>query len=106
MRLMTKALEEAFAKQGDTSEMDPKDTKIIAKFFNPTGRGKWYAVEYDPKNRTFFGFVSLFGDHNDELGSFSLGELEDFRGRGESRIERDSWLGDFTLYEIMNGARP
>ena len=34
-------------------------------------------MTYDPDQRLFFGYVSLFGDHNDELGYFSLDELTD-----------------------------
>lgn len=106
MKLVTKELEKAFAAQGDTSEMDPKDTKIIAKFFNPVGREKWYATEYDPEDAIFFGFVSLFGDHNDELGTFSLSELEELRLPMGMKIERDLYFGDHTLAEVMEGARP
>ena len=62
---------------------------IIAKFFNPTGAGTWYATEYDPDNRTFFGYVSIFGDWNDEWGYFSLDELENYKGRFGLGIERD-----------------
>ena len=79
MKLMTKALEKRFAQVG--SQEDVKDPLIIAKYFNPTGRGTWYATEYDPKTRIFFGYVSIFNDHNDEWGYFSLAELEAFRGK-------------------------
>lgn len=106
MKLLTQEILNKFKKQGDTSTKDPKDVKVIAKFFNPTGIGTWYATEYDPDERMFFGFVSLFNDHNDELGSFSLDELESFRGRFGLGIERDKYFGDHTLDEILKGARP
>ena len=64
MKLMTKALERRFKEVGSQDEV--KDPIIIARFFNPTGVGTWYASEYDPENRTFFGYVSIFGDWNDE----------------------------------------
>jgi hypothetical protein len=106
MKLLTKALQKAFEKQGRCEEKDPKDVKIIAKFFNPSGRATWYATEYDPINREFYGFVSLFGDYNDEMGYFSLGELEDFRGKYGVMVERDLYFREHTLDEVLNGARP
>lgn len=87
MKLMTKALEKRFAKVGRQEKID--DPIVIAKFFNPTGPGYWFATEYDPKDKIFFGYVSIFGDYCDEWGSFSLKELEDFKGRFGLGIERD-----------------
>ena len=87
MRLMTKELEKRFLEVG--SQENVKDPVIVAKFFNPAGAGTWYATEYDPKTQTFFGYVSIFGDWNDEWGYFSLQELETFKGRLGLGIERD-----------------
>ena len=87
MQLMTKEIEERFRKVG--SQEGNKDPLVIAKFFNPCGAGTWYATEYDPADRIFFGYVSLFGDHCDEWGSFSLAELEDYKGPLGIGIERD-----------------
>ena len=84
---MTKALEKRFTKVGRQENI--KDPIIIAKFFNPTGGGTWFASEYNPKDKIFFGYVSIFGDHCDEWGYFSLKELEDFKGRFGLGIERD-----------------
>jgi hypothetical protein len=87
MRLMTKELEKRFLKVG--SQENIKDPVIIAKFFNPAGAGTWYATEYDPKEKMFFGYVSIFGDWNDEWGYFSLFELESYKGPFGLGIERD-----------------
>ena len=87
MKLMTKELEERFEMVG--SQEDIKDPLVIAKYFNPTGAGTWYATEYNPKERLFFGYVSIFGDWNDEWGYFSLDELEGFKGQLGLGIERD-----------------
>ncbi len=106
MELLTKVLLEKFKKQGNTNNMKPENTKIVVKFFGGA-QARWYAVEYNPETRIFFGFVSLFNDYNDELGYFSLDELENIKfpplGLG---IERDMYFGDHTLKEIMDGARP
>lgn len=87
MSLMTAKLEKHFAQVG--SQESIKDPVIVAKFFNPAGSGTWYATEYDPKDKMFFGYVSIFGDWNDEWGYFSLRELESFVGPFGIGIERD-----------------
>ena len=87
MRLMTKELEKRFAQVG--SQESIKDPVIVAKFFNPAGSGTWYATEYDPVDKMFFGYVSIFGDWNDEWGYFSLKELESYVGPWGLGIERD-----------------
>jgi len=99
MKLLTQELLRRFAKIGRQEEV--KDPLVIAKFFNPTGAGTWYATEYDPESRCFFGYVSLFGDHNDEWGSFSLDELEGFQGRFGLGIERDRFFRERRISEIQ-----
>jgi hypothetical protein len=100
MKLMTKTLERRFAQVGSQEEI--KDPVIVAKFFNPTGAGNWYATEYDPETRIFFGYVSIFGDWNDEWGSFSLDELEEFRGRFGLGIERDLHFPEQRASQVIN----
>lgn len=92
MKLMTKELERRFAQVGSQEHVE--DPLIIAKFFNPAGAGTWYATEYDPETRIFFGYVSIFGDWNDEWGDFSLDELESYRGPFGLGIERDLYFGE------------
>ena len=78
MKLLTKELENRFAEMG---EQDIEDPLVIAKFFNPTGAGTWLATEYNPVDKIFFGYVSIFGEEGmDEWGNFSLEELENFKG--------------------------
>ena len=99
MKLMTKQLEKRFQEVG--SQANVKDPIIIAKFFNPAGPGTWYATEYDSKRRIFFGYVSIFGDHNDEWGSFSLDELRDFKGPFGIGIERDRFFSENRSSEVI-----
>ena len=106
MKLLTEEILKKFEEQGYCGDKEPEDVKIIAKFFNPVGQGTWYATEYNPDERTFFGFVSLFGEPYDELGYFSLDELENFKGSLGLGIERDLHFGEHTLDEILNGGRP
>ena len=55
------------------------DAVVIVKFFTPWSSWTWYATEYDPVERTFFGLVDGF---EKELGYFSLDELADVTGPG------------------------
>jgi len=98
MKLMTKELEQIFPSIYSNEEKDPKDVLIIAKFFCPWSNWTWYATEYDPETGRFFGFVR--GDF-DELGYFSLQELESVRGPWGLGIERDLFFGVHTLAEAM-----
>ena len=77
MKLLTKEIINRFKKIG--SQENEKNPIVVAKFFNPSGAGTWWATEYDPVDKIFFGYVSIFGDHCDEWGSFSLEELENFK---------------------------
>ncbi len=99
MKLLTKELEKAFRKVG--SQEDVADPVVVAKFFNPTGGQTWLAMEYNPERKVFFGYVSLFNDHCNELGDFSLEELESVRmppfGLG---IERDMHFTPAPLSEV------
>jgi hypothetical protein len=99
MKLLTKALLRRFAQVG--SQEHRKDPIVIAKFFNPTGGGTWYATEYDPKSRIFFGYVSIFGDWNDEWGYFSLDELKSYKGRFGLGIERDLYFGEKPASQVI-----
>ena len=98
MQLLSMELEDRFQEIGN--QEDEKDPLVIAKFFNPTGIGTWFATEYDPIAKVFFGFVSLFGDYNDEWGCFSLEELESFIGRFGLGIERDLYFEEQRASEV------
>ena len=98
MKLLTKGIEKEFVKVGKQEGL--KDPIVVAKFFNPTGAGTWYATEYEPEEKIFFGYVSIFGDHNDEWGYFSLAELESFKGKFGLGIERDLHCGTRPISEF------
>lgn len=100
MKLLTKELEERFKQVG--SQEGENDPIIVAKFFNPTGAGTWYATEYFPEEQLFFGYVSLFGvgAPENEWGYFSLAELSEFQGKFGLGIERDLHFGEKKFSEI------
>jgi len=102
MQLLTKEILNRFKVVG--SQENDSNPIVVVKFFNPTGAGTWYATEYDAENEIFYGYVSLFGDHNDEWGDFSLAELKSIKGFGGLGIERDRHFGEKRINEILNKA--
>ena len=98
MKLMTEELEQKFPMLYATENMKPEEVKVIAKFFDPCGSWTWYATEYDPVRRIFFGLVRGF---EVELGNFGLDELEEVKGPLGLGIERDLYFGEHTLAEVM-----
>ena len=103
MKLLTKELVKRFEKVG--RQEDAADPIIVAKFFNPTGAGTWYATEYEPESKMFFGYVSIFGDWNDEWGYFSLAELEGYTSKFGLGIERDLYFGEKKISEVAPSAK-
>jgi len=98
MKLLTKELEGSFKKVG--SQEDNSDPVVIAKYFHPFSNAKWYATEYYPEDRIFYGYVSLFNDHCDEWGDFSLDELETVKVMGLG-IERDMCFISRPISEVL-----
>lgn len=98
MKLITKTVEKLLPKIGSTQ--NDQDPICKVKFFNPTGAGTWFAIEYDPDTKIAYGYVSIFGDWNDELGDFSIGELEEFKGQFGLGIERDIHFTPTPLSQI------
>lgn len=61
------------------------DPIAYVKFFMPSSNWTWYATEFDGDD-TFFGLVQ---GQEEELGYFSLRELQSVRGSMGLPIERD-----------------
>lgn len=100
MKLITKQLEERFAQVGRQAE--ESDPIIIAKFFNPNSAGTWYAISYEPEDNICFGYVT--GLAFDELGSFSIAELESLSLPPLGLpIERDIHFKECRLSDIKSG---
>lgn len=99
--LLTKELEKKlpplYANEGKG-----KDAQALVKFFSPMSNWTWYASEYDPESRTFFGLVDGF---EQEFGYFSLDEMEGVEGpAGMPSIERDLYWEPKTFNEILSDA--
>lgn len=82
-----------------TAEGD--DPIVQCKFFTPDGAATWLVLEFDGDD-TFYGWVTLgLGPDCDELGTFSLQELESLRGKLGLPVERDKFFKPCPLSEAM-----
>lgn len=77
-----------------------KDPVIQVKFFAPWTNWTWFAMEFDGED-LFFGLVQGF---EEELGYFSLSELESVRGPGGLTIERDLYFSPKPLSKVRSAA--
>jgi hypothetical protein len=99
MKMMTKEIEKRIPRLGEAEEMG-KDARVHVKFFSPWSGWTWYATEYDPSERRFFGYVK--GDFP-EYGYFSLDELSDVEMMpGVPAVERDKhWNWKTTIGQVV-----
>ncbi|MEH2297567.1 MAG: DUF2958 domain-containing protein [Nostoc sp.] len=67
------------------AQSECSDAIVYVKFFNPNSDWTWYVTEFDGED-LFFGLVQGF---EEELGYFSLSELQEYRGALGIGIERD-----------------
>ncbi len=101
MKLLTKEIKAQLPALYAT-EKTPEEQKVAqVKFFTPWTNWTWYGVEYDPKERRFFGLV--YG-HEKEWGYFMLDELEKISGPAGLKIERDLYFKPTKVVELPNGA--
>jgi hypothetical protein len=104
MKLMTKEIEKKALKYPfGSQESKELDAEIIVKYFDPTSNWTWYAIEYDPKNKIFMGYVSGF---ENEFGPFSLTELQSIKGRFGLGIERDRFFENKKVRDIPHDQLP
>ena len=73
MKLFTKEIDKKlFAQYPKGAEME--DQMVVAKIFNPYGKGTWYIMNSDPEDPNYlWGIVDLFAV---EMGSISRDDLE------------------------------
>ena len=84
MKLLTEKIKDTFKRIG--SQEDDENPLVVVKFFTPWTHWTWFATEYNPETKCFFGMV--YGDEN-EWGYFSLDELQGVKGLWGLKIERD-----------------
>ncbi len=96
---MTKAIEKAAQKQYPLgANMDKQ--KIVAKFFDPCGSWTWYLMNQDPNDPNYlWGIVKGF---DIEMGSFSLSDLTQYKGKFGIGIERDKYFKPTLANNVWN----
>ena len=101
MQLLTKEIEAKMPKLYANEKKKAENIPVIVKFFNPCGSWTWYATEgsREGDDYIFFGYVRGF---ENELGNFSLNELQSVKGPLGLGIERDlHWNSKITLAQVM-----
>jgi hypothetical protein len=94
MNLLTEELKKQLPPLYST-EHNP-DPSAVCKFFTPDSGWTWYPLEFDGED-TFFGFVQGM---EEELGYFSLKELESVKGPFGLAVERDLYFTPTPLSQI------
>ena len=103
MKIITKAIEQAFEKQGDTSELEMSEIKIVMKLFGG-GAFSWYLYEKIDED-TYMAFVNLGDPEMSECGYVSMSEIMGVKfppfGLG---VERDMYFDPLsrTLEDVYN----
>ena len=97
MKLLTKAIinkaTRQFPKGTDMEQM------VVAKFFNPAGRGTWYLMNMDTDENYCWGICHIY---EWEIGSFSIEELKSVSLPFGLRIERDMYFKPVKASELWN----
>ena len=85
----------------ETCKLDPSRIKVRLKFFCSWNNWAWYATEYDRGDK-FFGYIKK--EFND-IGYFSLKELEALRGPKGEKVQRDVkfYHEEHRLSEVLDG---
>ena len=74
MKILTKEIEKAFKKQGDTSQCSMSEIKIVMKLFGG-GSFTWYLYEH-LEGDIYMAFVNLGDSEMAECGTVSLSEIQ------------------------------
>jgi hypothetical protein len=103
-KLFTKTIDTQLFKQypkGNNLEAQ----KVVAKIFNPYGRGRWYILNSDPQDPDYlWAIVEMNGEI--EIGSVSREELETITVRPFGlNLERDLYFSPVNAKELYDGLR-
>lgn len=104
MKLLTKAIEAKLAKAPLYSQEKVENPEIIVKFFTPWSNWTWFVTEGSKEENGDYRFFGMVHGQEKELGYFMLSELEELRGPGGLKIERDKWFEGQHLNDIKQAA--
>jgi hypothetical protein len=103
MKLFNKTIDTQLFKQYSIGS-DLSKQKVVAKIFNPFGRGTWYIVNSDPSDPDYLWAIVDLG-YGAEVGSVRRSDLENYRGRFGLGFERDLSFDPINAEELYNGLR-
>jgi hypothetical protein len=101
MKLFTKEIDKKLFEQYSKGS-NLESQKVVAKIFNPYGRGVWYLLNSDPNDPDYiWAIVNLF---EVEMGSVSRSELESLRVPPfRLPLERDLYFTPVNAKELYDG---
>src|SRR6266481_9429441 len=102
MKMLTKEITKRLPRLYAQEDVPTADKVVHVKFFQPWGRWTWWAIEGEPvgdADYQFFGYVQGLAGC-DEWGYWNLSQLEEVRGPGGLKIERDLWFTPTKVSEI------
>ncbi len=85
--LMNYAVLEDLPRLHTQSNVD--DPEATMKYFLPGSGWTWYAIEYSPRERVFYGLIV---GTDVELGNFYLDDLYALRNEKGEGVKRDIWF--------------
>ena len=98
MKLMTKVIERQAQKQYPLGS--DLNQKVVAKFFDPCGGWTWYLMNQDPNDTNYlWGIVQ---GNELEIGSFSLTDLQNYKGKLGLGIERDKFFKPMKAWDVYD----
>ena len=103
MKLFTKDIDKKLFAQFEQGS-DLENQMVVAKIFNPYGRGVWYIINSDPSDPDYlWAIVDLF---EVEAGSVSRSELESIKVPPfRLPLERDMYFTPINAMELYRGLR-
>jgi hypothetical protein len=103
MKLFTKEIDKKLFQQYPYGS-DLESQKVVAKIFNPYGRGVWYIINSDPNDPDYlWAIVDLF---DVEMGSVSRSELESIKVPPFGlHLERDSGFRPVNALELFQNVQ-
>lgn len=101
MKLFTKDIDKKLFQQYQFGN-DLENQKVVAKIFNPYGRGTWYLLNSDPNDSDYiWAIIDLF---EVEIGSISRNELETIKVPPfRLGLERDMYFDPVNAAELYRG---
>jgi len=100
MKLLTKEIKDRLPEWRSTEGQE--DPMIVAKFFAPMSNWTWYVIEGRPYAGTWEFFGLVFG-HYEELGYFTLQELESVTLPLGLKVERDIHWKPKPISQVWDG---